>query len=147
MKAISVLASFLALVAAGTLNSYGAGNDVVTILPEDLVYQRVPGVPGVSAALALGSPKEGPYTTRARFDAGAKLVAHTHPDTRTVTVIQGNYYFAVGESFDEAALRGYGPGTLFVVPAGTPHFAAARDGEVYVQESGIGPTGFTPTGR
>ena len=115
--------------------------------PESIVYQPTPYIPEIGVAVLSGSTKEGPYTFRAHLPAGLKLPAHTHPDTRTVTVISGVYYFAAGDSFDESTIRGYGPGTVIVVPGGTPHFSWARDGDVFVQESGIGPTTHVPTGR
>ncbi|MEK6211372.1 MAG: hypothetical protein AABM64_13560 [Pseudomonadota bacterium] len=48
---------------------------------------------------------------------------------------------------DAGALKGYGPGTVIVVPAGAPHFSACKDGVAVVQESGVGPTGITMTGK
>jgi hypothetical protein len=33
------------------------------------------------------------------------------------------------------------PGAVYVVPADTPHYVWARDGDVEYQESGFGPTG------
>ena len=59
----------------------------------------------------------------------------------------GIYYFAEGESFDDAALRGYGPGTVIVVPAEKAHFAAAHEDGATVQESGSGPTAHMPVKR
>lgn len=36
---------------------------------------------------------------------------------------------------------------VIVVPAGAPHFSACKDDVAVVQESGIGPTGITMTGK
>jgi quercetin dioxygenase-like cupin family protein len=124
-----------------------AVEEVRIVAPGEVQYKSDPSVPGVGVALMSGNPKEGFYTIRAKLAPDTKVPAHFHPDARTVTVIMGVYYFAVGDRFDEGRLRGYGPGTVLVVPGGKPHFSAAKEGEVIVQEAGVGPTGFTPTGR
>ncbi|AXQ27398.1 cupin domain-containing protein [Solimonas sp. K1W22B-7] len=119
-----------------------AGPAGVTIVdPASLSWRSEPAAPGAAVAVVSGDPKAaGPYVIRARFTQGARSAPHRHPDTRTITVLQGRYFFATGTRFDEAALRGYGPGTLLRVPGDTPHFSAAPEGEVIVQESGDGPT-------
>jgi len=69
---------------------------------------------------------------------------HFHPDEwRTGVVLSGNYYFGLGEQWDESKLRFYPPGTFFSEPKGTPHFIWAKDGEVMVQFTAMGPTGIT----
>lgn len=111
------------------------------VAPEALRYMPDPRAPGAAIAVVAGDPRAaGAYTIRARFAAGATTPAHRHPDERIVTVLAGRYYFATGTRYDARALTGYGPGTVIVVPAGTPHYSAAPDGETLVQESGIGPT-------
>ena len=70
---------------------------------------------------------------------------HWHPDAvRTVLVMSGTFYFAVGEQWDESKLKAYPAGTLYSEPPNTPHFAWAKDGEVILQVTAIGPTGNTP---
>ena len=46
-----------------------------------------------------------------------------------------------GETFDPARLKGYPTGSFIVIPAGVPHFVAAKDGPVIVQLSGFGKFG------
>jgi quercetin dioxygenase-like cupin family protein len=58
-----------------------------------------------------------------------------------VTVIEGTWYLGEGERFDQAKLRGYPAGSFIVIPAGVPHFVAAKDGAVVVQLSGTGKFG------
>ncbi|HSW12969.1 MAG TPA: cupin domain-containing protein [Solimonas sp.] len=113
---------------------------VTVVTPDALVWRSEPAAPGAAVAVAQGDPKSGPYVLRVRFERGARSAPHRHPDTRSITVLSGNYWFATGTRYDEAALQAHGPGTLLVVPAGTPHFSAAKDGEVLVQENGNGPT-------
>jgi hypothetical protein len=74
-----------------------------------------------------------------------KVMPHWHPDTvRTVLVMSGTFYFAVGEQWDESKLKPYPAGTLYSEPAKTAHYAWAKDGEVILQVTAIGPTGNMP---
>jgi quercetin dioxygenase-like cupin family protein len=51
-------------------------------------------------------------------------------------VIEGTWYLGSGERFDSAKLKGYPAGSFIVIPAGVPHFVAAKEGSVIVQLSG-----------
>lgn len=124
-----------------------AEGEIRVITPGSIEYKADATVPGVSFAVLSGNPKQGAYTVRVKIAPNAKLAPHYHPDARTVTVMAGTYYFAEGRSFDDAILRGYGPGTVIVVPAEKAHFAAARDDGATVQESGPGPTAHMPIKR
>jgi quercetin dioxygenase-like cupin family protein len=42
----------------------------------------------------------------------------------------------VGDKYDPAKLEGYPPGSFVVIPAGIPHFVAAKETAVIVQLSG-----------
>jgi hypothetical protein len=48
----------------------------------------------------------------------------------------------VGEQFDAGALTAYPPGSVVLLPGGTPHFHWARSGEYVTQVMGIGPLGI-----
>jgi quercetin dioxygenase-like cupin family protein len=74
----------------------------------------------------------------------AKLMPHTHPDVRYTTVLSGDMHFGFGEAFDPERMKAYPPGAIIAIPANTPHYVWARDGEVIVQDVGIGPTGTAP---
>ena len=58
-----------------------------------------------------------------------------------MTVIEGTWYLGQGERFEGANLKGYPAGSFIVIPAGVPHFVAAKDGIVVVQLSGTGTFG------
>jgi quercetin dioxygenase-like cupin family protein len=92
-----------------------------------------------------GDPtKPGVFVTRVKFEPGLKVMPHWHPDeVRTVAVLSGTLYFAVGEQWDESKLKAYPAGTFYSEPPRTPHYAWAKDGEVIFQITGIGPSGTT----
>ncbi len=95
--------------------------------------------PGTKMILLYGDPsKPGPYIFRVKFPAGYKLPPHKHADQRIVTVLQGNYWTAVGDSFQQDKLKKFGPREMYVTEANVPHFSWAEN-EVIIQESGIGP--------
>ncbi len=118
--------------------------DESTILkfPQDIKYTS--SGKGVETAVLYGDPsKAGLYVVRLKLPAGAKVMPHIHPgEARTMTVLSGTLYFGFGTEFDETKLKAYPPGTFFSELSTTPHFVAAKDGEVIFQASGIGPSGM-----
>src|SRR5215472_1976507 len=116
----------------------------VVRFPQDIVYEGHPGAPQ-HVTIFGDSSKPDLYVDRVRFEKGTKVMPHWHPDkVRTVLVMSGTLYFGVGETWDESKLKPYPAGTLYSEPARTPHFAWAKDGEVILQATAIGPTGNVP---
>jgi quercetin dioxygenase-like cupin family protein len=99
----------------------------------------------LQTAVVFGDPtKPGLYVQRFRFPADLKVPPHWHPDRmRTVVVISGTLYYAFGEQWDEKKLTALPPGSFFYEPSHVPHFAWAKDGEVILQLTAIGPSGTT----
>jgi quercetin dioxygenase-like cupin family protein len=94
---------------------------------------------GRQRAQLLGdSSRGGAWVDRVKIPGGGRVLAHTHPNDEVVTVIEGTWYVGEGERFDQAKLKGYPAGSFIVIPAGVPHFLAAKDGPVIVQLSGTG---------
>ena len=94
---------------------------------------------GRQRAQLLGdSSHGGAWVDRVKIPGGGRVRAHTHPHDEVVTVIEGTWYLGEGEKFDPAKLKGYPAGSFVVIPAGVPHFLAAKDGPVIVQLSGTG---------
>lgn len=88
------------------------------------------------AQLFGNSSEGGAWIDRVKIPAGSRVLAHTHQQDELVTVIEGTWYLAEGEKFDAAKLQGYPAGSFIVIPAGTPHFVATKEGTVVVQLSG-----------
>jgi quercetin dioxygenase-like cupin family protein len=136
----------LAICAAGVWAPAHAQNADTSVvkLPQDIVYKGLSGAPQ-HATLFGDSSQPGLYVDRIKFMPGMKVMPHWHPDTvRTVLVMSGTFYFAVGEQWDESKLKAYPAGTLYSEPARSPHYAWAKDGEVILQVTAIGPTGNVP---
>ena len=115
----------------------------VVKLPQNIEFKGLPGAP--QSAVLYGDPtKPGVFVQRIKFAAGMKGLPHWHPDeVRTVVVISGTLYFGVGEQWDESKFNVYPAGTFFSEVPKTPHYTWAKDGEVIIQVTGIGPSGRT----
>jgi hypothetical protein len=126
---------------AGAANAESSG--AVIKFPQDLEFKGPAGKP--QTAIVYGDPKKpGVFVTRIRFPAGYKDMPHWHPDElRTVVVLSGTFYFGSGEKWDESKLTAYPAGTFYSEPPRSPHFTWAKDGEVILQLTGIGPSSKT----
>jgi quercetin dioxygenase-like cupin family protein len=116
-----------------------------TIVPGSLNLTATPVGPGVFGATVVGNPAQGGalYVLYVKYSAGARSAPHTHPDERTVTVVSGTFYAGSGPKFEDAKLTALKPGSIIVIPAGAPHYGWAKEGEVILQEAGLGPSGTT----
>ena len=113
-------------------------------LPQDIQFKGpLTGAP--QTAILYGDPtKPGLFVTRVKFSPGWMDPPHWHPDeARTVAVLSGTLYFASGERWDESKFKAYPAGTFYSEPPRTPHYTWAKDGEVIIQVTGIGPSGKT----
>jgi quercetin dioxygenase-like cupin family protein len=97
---------------------------------------------GEAAKIFGDQTKPGPYSflTKPRAAPGQQNRPHTHPDTRTYTVISGTWYVGFGSKFDESKLIPLTAGSVYTEPAGVPHFVVIKDEGVIVQISGTGPS-------
>ena len=114
-------------------------------LPQDVEFKPAPVAGAPQTALLYGDPaKPGVFVTRVKFSSGWKDMPHWHPDeVRTVAVLSGTFYFGNGEKWDESKMKPYPSGTFYSEPAKSPHYTWAKDGEVIIQVTGVGPTGKT----
>jgi quercetin dioxygenase-like cupin family protein len=100
-----------------------------------------PSLPaGAELAVLSGDPSKAgsAFTVRAKFPAGYKVPPHWHPTDENVVVISGTMMFGLGTKFDEAEMHESPVGTFAIMPAGTRHFAMAKE-ESIVQIYGTGP--------
>ena len=113
----------------------------MTLTPDQLEWEANPRVPGLGVARMISKGTEaGPYVYRVRFPKGRVVQAHSHPDDRTYTVLEGTWYVGWGEKYDDLKLIALPPGSFYTEPAGVAHFVATPDGEAIVQVTGTGPT-------
>lgn len=134
----------LALTTVMSAGAFAQGADPVTRLPTEIEFKEPlrPGSPPIAAL--YGHPvKPGLYVVRAKFPAGFKVMPHFHPDERTIVVLSGTFYFGYGEQWDESKMKAFPRDSFLTEPPRTPHYAWAKDGEVIIQITGVGPSGAT----
>jgi quercetin dioxygenase-like cupin family protein len=101
-----------------------------------------PGAVPLESRILKGDPtKLGLYTILLKIPAHTRIAAHSHPDERVATVVEGTWYVGYGDRFDENELKALPPGSFHTEPAGVTHFSRSGDTAVVVQITGVGPTG------
>jgi len=147
MKKVFLAAGVVVIVlAAVTLEGTWAGQnkkEIVALAPDQVLWITPPYYKdGRQRAQLFGdSSQGGAWVDRVKIPAGMRVLAHTHPHDELVTVIEGTWYLGEGERFDPDKLKGNPAGSFIVIPAGVPHFVAAKEGGVIVQLSGTGKFG------
>lgn len=113
---------------------------VVTTDAVEYAPIEVPGFDsGMQIAVLSGDPaSDGSYVLRLAFPDGYRFPPHWHPMAENVTVLEGTFLLAMGETVDESAIVEYAPGDYLHIPAEHPHFGGAT-GRTEIQLHGIGP--------
>lgn len=133
----------LCAVAPAAAQSVYSGGRPYIIGPDQLAWTDAPAVaPGAKIAVIEGPlDKPVPFTFRLKIPANSKIAPHTHPAYERVTVLSGTFHFAHGDRYDPARTSALGPGSVAIMPAGTPMFGYTRE-ETIIQLHGIGPWGL-----
>ena len=137
---------FCSLLAAAGLAATAAAQTAtqITKLPHEVEFKAPLRPGGPPGAVIYGDlTKPGMYVNRVRFPAGFKVVPHWHAEERTVVVLSGTFYMGLGEQWDETKMKAYPPGSFVSEPPKMPHYTWAKDGEVIIQITGIGPSATT----
>ena len=93
---------------------------------------------------ATGEP--GMYVMRITFAAGSGTKPHFHDQARYITVIEGTWWVALGpdaSTYDPDKMRPLRPGSLIYEPPNGVNYDEARDEDVTVQITGMGPAKTT----
>ena len=102
----------------------------VIVRPEQLVWKLI--LPGTEMAVVSGDPdkKGGIYVIRIRTMGKVKVTPHWHPTEEQVTVLEGSFWMAHGDTYDAAKLSELKAGGHSIVPAGMRHFGLHEAGNV-----------------
>lgn len=126
-------------------NAATAGEDADTIAiiqTDNMEWKDYPGLPGVKFTVLAGNPSQPElYVIRAKFAPRTMSRPHWHPEARYVTVLQGTWWAGTGENFDPNSTTPVPVGGFAIHTPGKVHYDGAKDEEVIVQISGIGPSG------
>ena len=138
LVALATLVAIVAVINSATISAEQSNKGILG-MTSDEVRWFTPAyyTDGRQRAKLFGdSSGDGAWVDRAKIPAGARVLAHTHPQDEVVTVIEGTWYLGEGPKFDSAKLKAYPRGSFIVIPAGVPHFVEAKEGTVIVQLSG-----------
>jgi quercetin dioxygenase-like cupin family protein len=95
----------------------------------------------------LGDPSEaGLYVIRLTFEPGQGSRPHFHDQARYITVIEGTWWVATGESadvYDPDSMQRVEAGAFLYEPPDGHHYDMAKDEAVTVQIMGFGPVQTT----
>jgi len=144
-KLISAAIIIALLTGAASVFSQTQKSTAKVVLPSEINFVVNPNDPaGLQTVLLDGDPtKSELYTMQIKISANVKLLAHWHPETRSVIVLSGTFYYGYGDKFDEKKIIEMPAGTFFNEPSKQPHFAWTKNGVVILQVTGVGPTGKT----
>lgn len=129
------------MVGAGAF-AVSAQDGFVRISPEQVKYVADPA--GYQVATLYGDPaKAGVYVIRVKFPPGVMSRPHTHTTDRMIVVIKGPWYTGTSKVFDPGNTVPVPTAGFMIHPAGAAHFDGAKDQEVIVQITGMGPVTTT----
>lgn len=107
----------------------------------DIKWTETPLAPGLSTAVVYGDPsKAGLYIVRVRFAPGTMSPPHFHPEERYIAVLKGTWWVGAGPKWDRSATTPVPAGSFVVHHPNKIHFDGAKDEEVTLQITGIGPS-------
>jgi quercetin dioxygenase-like cupin family protein len=115
------------------------------INPVDFKWSDAPpGLPkGAKVAVLQGDPSApGIFAMRVTLPAGYRVMPHFHPADENVTVLSGELYMGMGDTFDETKAHAVTAGGFSTMPMGMRHFAFTK-AETVFQVHGMGPWGIT----
>lgn len=115
------------------------------LLPGDFKWTDAPAAlpKGAKIAVIYGDPNApGPFAMRIQVPGGYQLQPHWHPADEHVTVISGEFYMAMGETWDESKGHALPAGSVSNMLTGVRHFAWTKK-ETVIQINAMGPWGIT----
>jgi|SRR6516165_6848876 quercetin dioxygenase-like cupin family protein len=146
-NAARIFVSSLALSIVAASAFAGTDKDgFVSTSPEEVVWNDVPLIKGLQVATIEGDPSVtgAIYVQRVKFSPGVMTPPHYHPQDRHIVVLKGTWYAGSGRQFDPNSTVAMRPGSYMKQPANAVHYDGAKDEEVIVQITGIGPASTIP---
>lgn len=141
MRWALLVPGMLCAAATDTAQQIAQPREFTEVRANDIKWMSNPTLPGSEYAVLLGDPRaSGPLVVRVRMPPGVRVLPHTHPESRTYTVLTGEWKLGFGDTFNEAALRSYPAGSLYRLPKDVAHFQATGAMETIVQIESIGPS-------
>ena len=116
----------------------------VRVTPEAVRWETDADGSGMQRAVIAGDPAQpGLYVIRVKFPRGVMSRNHYHREERHAVVIRGTWWTGTGDEFAPERTVPLTAGSYMKHPAGAHHFDGAKDEEVIVQITGVGPSATT----
>jgi len=136
---------FCFLFGASNLQAATREETMEIIDTNNIQWKDYPGLPGVQFVVLAGDPsKPGIYTIRVKFEPHIMSRPHWHPEERYVTVLKGTWWAGTGPVFDRNTTTPVSVGGFADHTAKEIHYDGAKDEQVIVQITGMGPSGTIP---
>ena len=113
-------------------------------VPADIKWVRNAAGTNETAVLFGDPTKPGQYVVRLKWLPGNMSRPHFHPNDRYFIVISGTWWMGTGERFDPDSTVAAPAGSYVIHRAGRIHYDGAKNEEVIIQVSGMGPATTTP---
>ena len=113
-------------------------------LPDQIEWKTNPAGTNRTAVLQGDPAKPGPYAQLLQWLPGNMSRPHFHPHDRFFIVISGTWWMGTGDKFDPNSTVGAPVGSYVVHHANQIHYDGAKDEEVIIQVSGMGPATSKP---
>jgi quercetin dioxygenase-like cupin family protein len=143
MKRFATIAALVGGLLIGAVPAHAQHGGHVVLQPSQLTWNDLPALPGVKIAVIEGPLNEAvPIMFRLKFPANYKVPPHRHPGIEHITVISGTLHIGMSETFDTGKTHALTPGSVAIMPPGTPHFVWTRE-ETISQVHSTGPWSVT----
>jgi quercetin dioxygenase-like cupin family protein len=142
---IRFLLGMLAMLSASVCSADPDASTMAIARDADIKWSESARSPGLSTAVVYGDPAmPGLYIVRVRFAPGVMSRPHFHPEERYIAVLKGTWWVGAGPKWDKNATTPVPAGSFVVHHANKIHYDGAKDEEVTLQITGIGPSATTP---
>lgn len=104
-----------------------AVSEAKTLSAGEIKLGANPALPeGVTSAVLVGDPAQGPFVVRVQLAPNARIMPHSHHTENVLTVLSGTLLYGEGFKFDRAKLKPYPAGSLIVEKPNEPHFMTSE---------------------
>ena len=147
LSAILILAAIAVAMNARQMTKTEANQDAAATTPlmvslDDMKWTGLPERPGMQFALLSGNPSSGAYTQMRKVPAGTDNPLHSHSSEIKNVIVKGVWYTGA----DAASAKGFGPGSVVVMPGNWVHVSGCRPGaECVFYQEGKGKFDFKPS--
>ena len=99
---------------------------------------------GLLRAVLFGDPNlPGLCLFRMKYPPNYRVPPHFHWMAEHTSVLEGEAYFGLGDTFDESKLIKWNAGDYFTVSVGTPHYVLTKDSSPVFELHVMGPWQMT----